>query len=95
MSIPTALDREYRGITIRSMPVRKIAISLSSDALAMVDRDAAQEGMSRSAWFERAAQQAKRREAVGRALRQAHRNGVRAATQRELDALRQELSRAG
>ena len=74
------------------MPARKIAISLSSDALALVDRDAAKLGISRSAWFERAAQQAKRRQALKRAVAQAHALGIRPATDRELAALRRLIS---
>lgn len=74
------------------MPSRKIAISLSNEALAVVDERAAEEGISRSAWFERAAQRAKRQAAVKRSLRQARRHGVRAASQSELEALRRELS---
>ena len=43
------IPRSYR----RTVPAKKIAISLSGEALALVDRLAAQEGLSRSAWSER------------------------------------------
>jgi dihydroxyacetone kinase-like predicted kinase len=74
------------------MPAKKIAISLSSDALALVDQDAAKQGISRSAWFERAAQQARRRQALKRAVAQARALGIRRATDRELEALRKLIS---
>lgn len=77
------------------MPAKKIAISLSSEALALVDRYAAEEGLSRSAWFERAAHRARRRKAIDQALRQAHKLGLKPATDRELESLRREISRAG
>jgi len=77
------LDLEYHGHTIVTMPARKVAISLSSEALALVDRDAAREGISRSAWFERAAQREKRRQGIKRA---------RAATDKELETLRKQLA---
>ncbi len=73
------------------MPVKKIAVSLSVESLEAVDRDAAAEGISRSAWFERAAQRARRRAALKLALRQARNDGVRASNERELEALRREL----
>jgi hypothetical protein len=75
------------------VPVRKIAISLSNEALSLVDRYAAEEGVSRSAWFERAAHRARRRKALNRALRQARNQGIRPATDRELQALRRDLAR--
>ena len=78
-----------------AMPVKKVAISLSTEALELVDRYAADEGLSRSAWFERAAQQARRRVAVDRAVGEAHKLGIKPATDRELQALRRELSKAG
>jgi hypothetical protein len=77
------------------MPAKKIAISLSREALELVDRFAAEEGLSRSAWFERAAQRAGRRKAVERAIREARRLGIKPATDRELEALRRELSKTG
>jgi metal-responsive CopG/Arc/MetJ family transcriptional regulator len=77
------------------MPARKIAISLSREALELVDRCAAEEGLSRSAWFERAAQEARRRRVVERALRESRRYGLKPATARELERLRRELSEAG
>jgi hypothetical protein len=83
---------EYRGHTISLMPARKIAISLSTEALALVDRDAAKEGISRSAWFERAAQREKRRQGIKRALSLARAAGVRSATDNELQALRKQLA---
>ncbi len=76
------------------MRAKKIAISVSSEALKAVDRFAKAEGISRSAWFERAAQRARRQEAVGEAVRQAHEVGLKPATQAELETLRKELSRA-
>jgi hypothetical protein len=83
---------EYHGHTIVTMPARKVAISLSSEALALVDRDAAREGISRSAWFERAAQREKRRQGIKRALSLARATGVRAATDKELETLRKQLA---
>jgi hypothetical protein len=77
------------------MPARKIAISLSSEALALVDRSAVEEGISRSAWFERAVERARRKQALGRALRQARRSGIKGATKNELAALRRQLARTG
>jgi hypothetical protein len=76
------------------MPAKKVAISLSSKALALVDRFAAQEGLSRSAWFERAVLRAKRHFAVKRAVNMAHRSGIPAATDAELAQLRKELARS-
>ena len=77
------------------MPAKKIAISLSNEALALVDRYAAEEGVSRSAWFERAAHRAQRRKALDRALHLARKHGIKPATDRELESLRRELDRAG
>ena len=74
------------------MPAKKIAISISTEALAVVDKCAAEEGLSRSAWFERAARRARRRVAVERAVAEAHRIGVRRSTDAELESLRRELS---
>jgi metal-responsive CopG/Arc/MetJ family transcriptional regulator len=76
------------------MPAKKIAISLSRETLELVDRLAAEEGVSRSAWFERAAQRARRRKALEQVLREARKLGVKPATDRELESLRRELSRA-
>jgi hypothetical protein len=76
------------------MPAKKIAISLSHEALALVDRCAAEEGLSRSAWFERAAQRARRRMALEKALREVRKQGVKPATDQELELLRRELSRS-
>ena len=76
------------------MRAKKIAISLSADAVQAVDRFAKAEGISRSAWFERAAQRAKRQEALRRAVRQAREAGLEAASDRELQSLRRELSKA-
>lgn len=78
-----------------AMAVKKVAISLSSEALEVVDRCAADEGLSRSAWFERAAQRARRRVAVDRAIGEARKLGIKAPTDKELEALRRELSKAG
>jgi hypothetical protein len=75
------------------MPAKKIAISLSGEALALVDRFAAQEGVSRSAWFERAVVRAKRRSGVARAVSMARRSGISAATDAELAQLRRELAK--
>lgn len=86
------MTEEYHGHTIRDVAARKIAISLSAEALGAVDRDARREGISRSAWFERAAQRAKRRKALEQAVTQAHDIGMRAATDRELAALRKLIS---
>jgi hypothetical protein len=77
------------------MPAKKIAISLSREALELVDRYAAEEGLSRSAWFERAAQRAARRMGLERALREARKLGIKPATDRELEAIRREFSSAG
>ena len=76
------------------MAAKKIAISLSEEALALVDRSAAQEGISRSAWFERAAQRARRQAGMRSALQELRRQGMKMSTAKELDALRKELSRA-
>jgi hypothetical protein len=73
------------------MPANKIAISISEDALRLVDRYAAEEGLSRSAWFERAVQGARRRAGVAEALRQARQAGIRTADERSLERLRNEL----
>lgn len=74
------------------MRAKKIAISLTPDALEAVDRYSKAEGISRSAWFERAAQRAKRQESLSKALAQARAEGFKVATDKELDALRRELS---
>lgn len=74
------------------VPAKKIAISLSSEALSAVDRYAKAEGISRSAWFERAARRAKRREAAQKALRKLAQEGVKPSSDKALDALRKELS---
>ena len=76
------------------MPAKKIAISLSSDALRAVDRYAKEEGISRSAWFERAARRAKRREAAQKALRELGHEGVKPSSDKALEALRKELTSA-
>lgn len=76
------------------MPAKRIAISLSAEALELVGQLAAQEGLSRSAWFERAVLRAKRRAGVARAVSMAHRSGIRAATDAELAQLRKELSKS-
>ena len=77
------------------MPAKKIAISLSREALELVDRAAAEDGLSRSAWFERAAQRARRQRGVDQAVRAAQKEGLKPATDRELEQLRRELSRRG
>jgi hypothetical protein len=74
------------------MPAKKIAISISDDALRLVDRFAAEEGLSRSAWFERAVERARRRAGIAEALRQARQSGTRTADERALARLRKELS---
>lgn len=84
------IPRSYR----RPVPAKKIAISLSAEALALVDRLAAQEGLSRSAWFERAVLRAKRRSGIARAVSMAHRSGIPAAGDAELAQLRKELSKS-
>jgi hypothetical protein len=76
------------------MPVKKVAISLSSEALALADRLAAQEGLSRSAWFERAVLRAKRRAGIASAVGMAQRSGIAAASDAELARLRQELAKS-
>lgn len=76
------------------MRARKIAISISNEALETVDRYAKAEGISRSAWFERAAQRAKRQQAVAEAVRQAHAAGLKPSTDIELESLRRELLKA-
>ena len=73
------------------MSAKKIAISLSPGALKAVDRYAKAEGISRSAWFERAAQRARRREATQRAVRQISDEGMTPATEGSLEALRREV----
>ena len=75
------------------MRAKKVAISLSADAVEAVDRYAKAEGISRSAWFERAAQRAKRHEGTRLAVRQAVEQGLKRATEKELESLRKELSR--
>ena len=75
------------------MGAKKVAISLSEEAVKAVDKYARAEGITRSAWFERAAQRARRHEATGRAVRQAIREGLRRATDDDLDELRKELSK--
>lgn len=74
------------------MRAKKIAISLSPDALEAVDRYSKAQGISRSAWFERAARRAQRQEALSKAIAQARAEGIKAATDKELDALRRELA---
>jgi len=73
------------------MSAKKVAISLSEEALRAVDRYAAAEGISRSAWFERAAQRARRHEAARDALREMFGAGMKPATEAGLEALRREL----
>lgn len=75
------------------MRARKIAISLSTDAVEAVDRYSKAEGISRSAWFERAAQRARRQEGLTRAVRQARAEGLKTATDEELEQLRRELAK--
>jgi hypothetical protein len=75
------------------MPAKKIAICLSREALEFVDRYAADEGLSRSARIERAAQRAGRRKALERAVREACKLGIKPATDRQLEALRRQLSK--
>lgn len=52
------------------MTAKRIAITLSDEALRAVDRYARAEGISRGAWFERAARGAKRRAAAQKALQE-------------------------
>ena len=80
----------YCGMT-NHMSVKKVAISLSEEALRAVDRYAKHEGISRSAWFERAARRAQRQEAARSALREMADDGMKASTEAALEALRQEL----
>lgn len=75
------------------MPAKKIAISLSKEAQTLVDRFAADEGLSPSAWFERAVQRAQRRAGVARAVAEARRSGIKGASDAELEKLRKELAR--
>lgn len=75
------------------MGAKKIAISLSEEAVKAVDKYARAEGISRSAWFERAAQRARRHEATKRAVRQAAQEGLERAAVEDLEALRRELSK--
>ena len=74
------------------MTAKKIAISLSDEALRAVDRYARAEGITRSAWFERAARRAKRREAAQKALQELARTGVKPSGAAALDKLRRELT---
>lgn len=75
-----------------SVPSKKVAISLSEEALKAVDAYAKAEGISRSAWFERAAQRARRRAAMKASLRELHASGVKPSTDKELEALRREIA---
>jgi metal-responsive CopG/Arc/MetJ family transcriptional regulator len=74
------------------MTARKIAISLSDEALRAVDRYARAEGITRSAWFERAARRAKRREAAQKALQELATTGLKPSSAAAVDKLRRELA---
>jgi metal-responsive CopG/Arc/MetJ family transcriptional regulator len=75
------------------MTAKKIAISLSDEALRAVDRYAKAEGITRSAWFERAARRAKRREAAQRALQELASTGMKPSSTATVERLRRELAK--
>ena len=75
------------------MPAKRIAISLSSEALELVNRYAAEEGLSRSAWFERAIHRTARGKATEQELREPRKLAIKPTSDRDLESLRLELSK--
>ena len=73
------------------MPVTKVSISLSPDALEVIDSFANDQGITRSAWIEQAAVRAARQAAIAEALREYERESGRPITAREVKSARSKI----
>ena len=73
------------------MAMEKVSVSLSPEALAVIDAYASQQGITRSAWIEQAAAKARRQEAISRALEQYEQESGQAFTAREMEVARRRV----